>query len=71
MVAAASCPEVEPYPYRSEVGQGLRIGLFLTEILAVMIVVVVAAAAAAAAAATAVVTRVLCDHHALKGTSEF
>ena len=67
MVAAASCPEVEPYPYRSEVGQGLRIGLFLTEILAVMIVVV----AAAAAAATAVVTRVLCDHHALKGTSEF
>ena len=66
MVAAASCPEVEPYPYRSEVGQGLRIGLFLTEILAVMIVVV-----AAAAAATAVVTRVLCDHHALKGTSEF
>ena len=58
---------MEPYPYRSEVGQGLRIGLFLTEILAVMIVVV----AAAAAAATAVVTRVLCDHHALKGTSEF
>lgn len=45
----------------------MRIGLFLTEILAVMIVVV----AAAAAAATAVVTRVLCDHHALKGTSEF